>query len=239
MIYTKQQVQQNIRNRDGKRVFYLGAEDRITQEAQDYLRDRGIEILSAMQAKPQYFVLENGATLEKKPESMTHLQGNVLVSKTHPRIAFRGALDELEGALLLCGKRLPHQAGKLQEILELARKILSCEVMDEPLQETPLCGYTQENLHHRSHFPQKYYNIAHFMPEMEDSLAVLELNGVRTVCRRAELMAAKAFENEKGLCTRQDLLQALNRMSSMLYVLMLEEKCRGSANGRKADSEGY
>ena len=31
----------------------------------------------------------------EKPEEMTHLRGNLLVKKTHPRIAFRGKLDRL------------------------------------------------------------------------------------------------------------------------------------------------
>ena len=39
-----------------------------------------------------------------KPEHMTHLRGNSLVRKDHPRILFRGWIDALEGELLLAGR---------------------------------------------------------------------------------------------------------------------------------------
>ena len=42
-----------------------------------------------------------GASLNEKPEHMTHLRGNILVFKDHPRIAFRGMIDALEGELML------------------------------------------------------------------------------------------------------------------------------------------
>ena len=42
--------------------------------------------------------------------------------------------------------------------------------------------------------------------------------------RAAELAAAAAFTDENGNCTREDILRSLNRMSSMLYILMIREK---------------
>ena len=47
----------------------------------------------------------------------------------------------------------------------------------------------------------------------------MQLNKARTAARAAELAAAHAFADR-----RQDLLQALNRMSSMLYLLMIHLK---------------
>ena len=38
--------------------------------------------------------------MEEKPEEMTHLRGNRLVPKTHPRIRFRGQLDSLMAQVL-------------------------------------------------------------------------------------------------------------------------------------------
>ena len=74
MLYTEQNVRDNIRTREGKRVFYLREEDRLTSAARDYLRSEHIEILPAQQAKPDCYRLENGAILLEKPEHMTHLQ---------------------------------------------------------------------------------------------------------------------------------------------------------------------
>ena len=93
---TEEAVKANIRNREGKRVFYLGAGDQLTPGARDWLRQEKIDILPASEARPERFELLGGGYIEEKPEHMTHLNSQVLVDKTHPRIAFRGALDTLE-----------------------------------------------------------------------------------------------------------------------------------------------
>lgn len=41
------------------------------------------------------------AAVTKKPETMTHLRGNVLVKKTHPLIALRGEIDSLEAEIIV------------------------------------------------------------------------------------------------------------------------------------------
>ena len=102
MLYTEQNVRENLRNRDGARVFYLGKGDRLTPGARDWLSRERVQILPGEAAKPAQYRLLNGAVLTEKPENMTHLNGDVLVPKTHPRIAFRGAMDTLEAELLLC-----------------------------------------------------------------------------------------------------------------------------------------
>lgn len=224
MLYSKKQVQDNLRNRDGKRVFYLGKEDILTSEARDYLTEQRIEILPAEQAKPEQYRLLGGGYVTEKPEHMTHLQGDVLVPKTHPRIRFRGAVDILEAHLLLCQQQVPQMQSPLQEILELARRLIRCDVLDEPVGEFTLCGLSQQEQRRRSHFPQEYYGIPHFMPSCQDKREVLELNRVRCIARQTELAAMDAFRDREGQPTRPDILQALNRVSSMLYILMLQEK---------------
>lgn len=224
MLYSKKQVMDNIRNRDGKRVFYLGKEDILTSEARDYLSGERIEILPAEQAKPEQYRLLGVGFVTEKPEHMTHLSGDVLVPKNHPRIRFRGAVDTLEAHLLLCQQQVPQKQSQLQEILELARRLIRCDVLDEPVGEFTLCGLSQQEQRRRSHFPQEYYGIPHFMPTAQDKREVLELNRVRCCVRQTELAAMDAFCDREGQPTRPDILQALNRMSSMLYILMLQEK---------------
>lgn len=224
MLYSKKQVQENLRNRDGKRVFYLGKEDLLTSEAKDFLTNQRIEVLPADKAKPEQYRLLSGGFVTEKPEHYTHLQGDVLVPKTHPRIRFRGAVDTLEAAILLCQRQVPQRQKQLQEILELARLLIRCDVLEEPVGEFTLCGLSQQEQRKRSHFPQQYYGIPHFMPSAEDSREVLELNRVRCIARQTELAAMDAFCDREGQPTRPDILQALNRMSSMVYILMLQEK---------------
>ena len=226
MLYNEEAVRANIRNRDGKRVFYLGKGDQLTSSARDWLRRERIEILPAEQAKPQRYCLLNGGYVEQKPEHMTHLYGDVLVPKTHPRILFRGKMDTLESELILCQLADKSLEGPVGEILGLARQIIRCEVLGEPLKWDTLCGLTESEQRKRSHFPQEYYGQPHFMPSFADGMVMARLNRARCAAREAELASVTAFADREGNITRQDIPQALNRMSSMLYLLMIQKKAK-------------
>ena len=225
MLYSLEAVRANLRNREGKRVFYLGKGDQLTSQARDFLARERIEILPADRAKPNEYRLLTGGTVTEKPEHMTHLHGNVLVPKTHPRIAFRGAIDTLEAELLLAQSVLckPYD-GQVGEVLEFARRLIRCDVLDEQVGDEKLCGLTAEELRTRSHRPQEFYGQPHFMPAAGDGEGILRLNRARCAARAAELSAVAAFSDREGNPTRPDILRALNRLSSMIYILMIQLK---------------
>ncbi len=220
MLFSEENVRHNIRNRAGKRVFYLGDGDTLTPSARDFLRRERIELLPASQAKPAEYRLLSGAVFTEKPESYTHLRGNILVPKAHPVIAFRGCMDTLEAELLLAQQAAADFAEKIGEVLTLARNILRWEVMEEPAANGRLCGLTEAEQRAHSHRPQDFYGQPHFMPAVTDGPAILQLNRARTAARTAELAFCHAFPEGQ----REDLQQALNRMSSMLYILMIQMK---------------
>lgn len=226
MLWDEQAVRANIRNRDGKRVYYLGKGDQLTSTARDFLRRERIEILPGSQARPERYRLLSGGYAEEKPEHMTHLNGEVLVPKTHPRIRFRGKMDTLEAELILCQLVPGAPEGALGEILDLSRKILRCDVLEEPLRQDTLCGLTQDEQCGRSHMPQDYYGQPHFMPQASDGSVIAGLNRARCFAREAELAAVEAFSDRDGNLIREDIPKALNRMSSMLYLLMIQEKAK-------------
>lgn len=224
MLLNEKEVRDNIRNRDGKRVFYLAKGDQLTSSARDFLSRERIAILPADQARPSRFQLLGGGFLEEKPEHMTHLNAQILVPKTNPRILFRGKMDTLEAELILCQQSAMHLKEPLGEILTLARMLIRCDVLEEPLPEGKLCGLTEAEIRKRSHFPQEYYGQPHFMPEASDTEVIARLNRTRCAARETELAAVAAFIGQDGLPSRVDILRALNRMSSMLYLLMIQEK---------------
>lgn len=228
MLYNEEQARANIRNRDGKRVFFLGKGDQLTSSARDYLIRERIEILSAQQARPERYRLLGGGYLEEKPEHMTHLNGEVLVPKSHPRICFRGKMDTLEAELILCQLADEKLATPVGEILAFARQVIRCDVLEEPLKWDTLCGLTEEEQRKRSHFPQEYYGQPHFMPGADDGMVIARLNLCRCAAREAELAAVTAFADREGNPTRPDILKTLNRMSSMLYILMVQWKSKSS-----------
>ena len=148
MLYSETTVRDNIRNRDGKRVFYLGKGDQLTSGAREWLSRERIEVLPASQAKPDRYRLLGGGFTEEKPEHMTHLNAEVLVPKKHPRIRFRGKMDTLEAELILCQLADASLVPSVGEILTLARKILRCDVLNEPLNGQTLCALTEEDQRH-------------------------------------------------------------------------------------------
>ena len=204
MLWNRKQVLENIRNLEGRRVFYLGKGDLLTSDAKDELARQRIEILPPPKSAGE------------KPEHMTHLNAETLVEKTHPRIKFRGMVDLLEGELLLAMGQCPGWEKPLGEVLALARKLIRWDVLEEPVEEFSLGGMDEEQLRKRSHRPQEYYGVAHFMPSAADSRALLLVNRLRALSRQTELAAVAAFPD------RQDMVQALNRMSSYLYLIMIQ-----------------
>ena len=144
-----------------------------------------------------------GAALNEKPEHMTHLKGNVLVFKDHPRIAFRGWIDALEAEILLtqqaaAGRAMGPWPGELEEVLGFVRRYIRFDVLDEPVGAIELCGYTPEQLREYSHYPEKHFGQPHFLACYTDGPALLAVNKLRTVVRQTELAAYAAFRDADG-----------------------------------------
>ncbi|MDR1061375.1 MAG: hypothetical protein LBL83_09260 [Clostridiales bacterium] len=171
-----------------------------------------------------------GESYEAKPEFMTALRGTELVFKDHKVIRLRGKIDSfearaLETALAFRRRGAGGLAAELGEVLDLARQIMRCEVLAEPMPPVRLFGLGEAELRDRSHHPQKYYNVPHFMPiAVEDGEQVLMLNTLRTMAREVELCAYEAFRGDSGEPAREDIVRALNRLSSAIYLMMLRAK---------------
>ncbi|MEG0873775.1 MAG: hypothetical protein RSH79_00500 [Clostridiales bacterium] len=163
----------------------------------------------------------------EKPEHMTHLRGAELVPKIHPIIAFRGQLDVFEAVVLNSiisaeTSGFKDLAGDLNELLQYSRQIMRAEVRQEPLEPMLICGWGPAEIRERSHYPNKYYNVNHFTPQPEHGKVMAELNYLRAIVREMELSAEHAFYNEDGTTQRDDILEAVNRFSSLIYVFMLQ-----------------
>lgn len=228
-LFTERSVQACVRVLDGRRVFYQGPDDRLTPAAREWLAQERIEIIQGEQRPPETYRTLFGGVLTEKPEHMTHLRGNVLVFKDHPRIAFRGQIDLLEAEILLA-QQTARDGGygvlveELEEILQFVRSLIRSDVLEEPVGEVRLLGLDAAQLRERSHYPQKYYGQSHFMPSRQDPPALLAVNKVRTVARAAERVAYCAFRDENGAVSREDIILALNRLSSLFWILEIRLK---------------
>ena len=208
-------------------------DQKLTPGARDWLAAHKIQAVfpagredPAVPTSAKYRTLF-GATLNEKPEHMTHLKGNILVRKDHPRIAFRGMIDALEGEIMLAqqaSREYPALVKELGEALDLVRRLIRCDVLDEPVGELRLCGYDAGQLREYSHYPDKYLGQPHFLPAYTDGPALLAVNKVRTLVRQTELSAYAAFKDVEGNVTRGDIILALNRLSSLMWIMMIKLK---------------
>ena len=211
----------------------VNRDQKLTPGARDWLAAHKIQAVfpqgrddPAAPAAAKYRTLF-GASLNEKPEHMTHLKGNILVRKDHPRIAFRGMIDALEGEILLAqqaSKAYPALVKELEEALALVRRLIRCDVLDEPVGELRLCGYDAGQLREYSHYPDKYLGQPHFLPAHTDPPALLAVNKLRTLVRQTELSAYAAFKDADGAVTRGDIILGLNRLSSLMWIMMIKLK---------------
>ncbi|MEG0134788.1 ethanolamine utilization protein [Cetobacterium sp.] len=217
----------------------------LTPSARQFLNDRGIELVngvektsdeikeeknekvSAQDIKIKYKGI-NGEVYVDKPEYMTQIYGNVLVKKDNKRIVFRGKIDSLQAKWLVLSKEFESSKNvnltkDLESVEKFIKKILISEVLGEALGDVEVLGYNLDQIKEVSHNPNKYFNRGHLfdISKKEDEI-VLKLNELRTYSRETEISAIEAFVRENGAVERKDLLTALNRMSSVIYIMMLK-----------------
>ncbi len=157
----------------------------------------------------------------RKPEHMTNLNAHEMVCKNHPRIHFRGKLDTLESEILVVQTSCSEEwRPPLADALQLTRSVLAAEVREIPLGPWSLQGMSPEEVHRCSHHPEEFGFPGHILPAPEHGLLAAQLNRLRAITRETELAAVQAFWDGQKI-TREDLVMALNRLSSYFYVLQL------------------
>lgn len=161
-----------------------------------------------------------------KPEEMTHLNAHRLVPKDHPRIRFRGQLDLLQAHIVMAQLELEREPGRegliadLEGILELLRRVMRSEVLDEPLEGETILGLTPEELRAQSHDPKAYFGIDPMTPPSRNfGRPYALMNLLRAQARLTEETAVTAFKTSPSKAQRQ-IMQVMNRLSSAFHILM-------------------
>ena len=205
----------------------------LTPSARDFLRSNGIRVevvgegVQDLDRQPMSTAKNPApvAAAANKPEHQTHLHGGQLVDKTHPVIAWRGQLDQFDCAVVESQVQLVRYghdvlAAQLEEILRFAQRIMAAEVRETPFEFNTLLGWTPEQIREMSHHPDRYFGVTHSTMSYLDGPVVARLNILRAKVREVELSANRAFIDSQGICRRTDIVQALNRLSSVLYIMV-------------------
>lgn len=165
--------------------------------------------------------------VDQKPDAMTHLDATTLVAKNDLRIAFRGRVDSAIAQAVLLQTQwqdetvAPTLQAMLADIRSALGNVLRCETLGETMAPITVGNFDEAQLHAVSHNPLKHLGHDHIVPALEHGITVARLNVLRTAIREAEVAGAQTFIDKDFSVRRSDLLQALNRLSSAVYVLML------------------
>lgn len=177
-----------------------------------------------------------------KPEQMTHLRGMELIPKSHPVIALRGQNDLLQCEIIEAQLYFKERGeGELvqnfEEILAFLRALMIAEVKEKPLEFRGLLGLTPKELREQSHFPEKYFGLKHGYMQASDGPVAARLHTLRSKVRVLELQAVRAFFTGEGDCTREDIIQGLNRLSSAFFILTC--RVRAQQKEKAPDETGF
>ena len=171
--------------------------------------------------------------VEHKPDTLTHIDAHHLVSKNDPRLLFRGKLDSVIAQAVLTQIQLtqtpsdalapimPQLSRYMADVRSVLGNVLKTEATGETMATVALGNLSAEAIHKMSHHPLKYLGHDHLVPDEKQGMQVALLNLLRAQIREAELYAAQIYITRDFRVKRPDIMQALNRLSSAVYVLML------------------
>ena len=138
-------------------------------------------------------------------------------SKRDFRLELRGRLDSLNAQIILFQIYSQNQEyiSDLEDVRKVIRILQRSEAAEKVFDgKLILFGIDEDEIHKRSHNPEKFYGLGHIMPHYEMKKEAAELNFLRTLVREVELCSCKVFENDE-----LKINHVLNRLSSALYIL--------------------
>lgn len=164
--------------------------------------------------------------MKTKDPRLTQLDSDIYVSKADPRIAFRGSLDSVIadicfGISLAAKENNSWLVQRLAEVRDCCLSIMSAHVKGGLPDFPKVCGKSADEMHEISHNTRRYFNGSFFLPTVEHTQDIAWLNVIRAHIRDAEraLVAAADLDEPNA----EALLLAMNRLSSIVYVLLCME----------------
>jgi ethanolamine utilization cobalamin adenosyltransferase len=220
-LYNERKVREYFKKNDSK-ILEVSINDIVTPQAKEYLNDIKVKLLRRKKSEVN---ISNGPNYQEpvkgKSENITHLYGNTLVSKDNEIIVFRGKIDSFQADILLVQNRM-HELNDnentkiLGNILDFTRAIMQAEVKSVQFEGWKHLMFDSNEIRARSHNPNKYYGVKHILPNYKMGEKILLLNKLRSSVREVELLAVKALNN------KIDIIEALNRLSSFIYICMIQ-----------------
>lgn len=144
-----------------------------------------------------------------------------MVAKSDPRLGFRAVLDSTIALAVWLQIELaePWQPW-LADIRSRLGNIMRADALGNRWAAVRLSGFLTK-ICIGFHQPLRYLDHDHLVPEASHGRDAALLNLLRTKVRETETVAAQVFITRSFEVLRPDILQALNRLSSTVYVMMI------------------
>ncbi|MDL2237355.1 hypothetical protein LJC56_05955 [Christensenellaceae bacterium OttesenSCG-928-K19] len=162
----------------------------------------------------------------KGNESKTQLRGKETVFKDDVCIMLRGEIDSLMArAVITCAyaKQYGHTdiISGTEDVVRVLREITRSEALGEPCEAGEILGMDFEELRTVSQHPKSELGAEHYFPDENTDMMTAMLNMLRADVRRAERQCVEAMDEHPAAASMQIVL---NRLSSAVYILMLESR---------------
>lgn len=152
-------------------------------------------------------------------DGTTGLQGNLRVTKSHPRIIAYGTIDEANAVLgIILSYELDEDITKLLNLIQNELFLVGAD-LSNPNLEDQKNRVTSEMTHNLEKNIDKYEEelapLTNFILPGGNIVAA-QLHHVRTIVRRAETYIIKLNEQEK---INDNCIKYINRLSDLFFVL--------------------
>ena len=150
--------------------------------------------------KSQNMIGKNGECYFEKPEYMTVVDGNVLISKNSKLISLRGKIDTFLAELLLNTKEIEQSSNNklikdIETVIKFIQNIIVAEKLDKILENQILLdSKTIKDIKEIIDNPKEYFKKGHLLEvSLNSDLTIHKLNRLRFLARELEIQAIDYF----------------------------------------------
>ena len=211
-------------NEKGIRLVIKDEEAPVSTKQNEFVEETEEKIIYE---KPKY-VGKNGECYFEKPEYMTVVDGNVLISKNSKLISLRGKIDTFLAELLLNTKEIEQSSNNklikdIETVIKFIQNIIVAEKLDKILENQILLdSKTIKDIKEIIDNPKEYFKKGHLLEvSLNSDLTIHKLNRLRFLARELEIQAIDYFVEDYKV-NRKDLLEAFNVLSDVIYIIILK-----------------
>lgn len=230
-------------------VFEIEKGTLLTPSAKQFLNEKGIELIikgekssfstkteiidteteeESLYEKPKY-VGKNGEYYFEKPEYMTAINGNVLISKNSKLIALRGKIETFLAEVLLTGKEIELTSNNnklvrdIEDVIKFLQNIMVAEKLNKILENQTFFDLKSiKDIKEIIENPKQYFKKGHLLEiSLNSDIIIHKLNRLRFLARELEIQAIDYFVEDYKV-SRRDLLEAFNILSDIIYIIILK-----------------